>query len=228
MVYFGTGEYLQDSDNNVANTQTQSFYAIWDQCQLGSSTTCTTVPKTLTTTGGLVQQSIIAQTTVGTLNVRATSSNTVKYPPNQGWFMDFVNPNTGLNNGERIVSASILRDGRIIFATLIPIPIITSTTDVCAPSSTSTSWVMVLDAISGASPTTPALGTTLITLSTGKSVPISGQQTTGGSIGTPTIINTSSGSQMYGNDSGGNVEKFNLTSPPPSATGAGRQSWRQL
>jgi type IV pilus assembly protein PilY1 len=141
--------------------------------------------------------------------------------------MDFVNPTDTLNHGERIVSASILRDGRIIFSTLIPIPD-TTNTDVCSPSATSTSWVMVLDAITGARPSAPALGSIMVTLPDGSSVAISSVQTSSGSMGTPTVITNPSGGQINGSNSTGGIEKITYNPASPSSTGAGRQSWRQL
>jgi type IV pilus assembly protein PilY1 len=257
MVYFGTGQYFQDTDNNVANTKTQTFYGIWDQCPLvGLPTTFTgstqstspasvcntTISSPIRTTpantpaGTLVEQEIVTQQTVSGSNIRGTSSNTINWATQKGWYMDFINPNpdttvppnpNGNNQGERIVSASILRDGRIIFSTLIPIPTTTSTTDVCVAGSASTSWVMILDAITGASPSTAALGSSMVTVN-GKSVPISGQQTEGGSIGTPTIITSPSGGQLNAGNSSGGIVKLPYNPASASTTGAGRQSWKQL
>ena len=168
MVYFGTGKYFEAADNEVTTTQTQSFYGVWDECPLGGDTTkcATTVPKT-----SLLQQTINTQTLAdGTLvtatniatatnpEVRTTSANTINYPTQKGWYIDFLNPNTSKNEGERIVSASLLRGGRIIFVTLIPIPI-TSANDTpsCTAGSKSTSWLTELNALTGAGPDVPVL-----------------------------------------------------------------------
>jgi type IV pilus assembly protein PilY1 len=177
MVYFGTGKYFEDSDNLVTNTKTQSFYGIWDKCLLDfksdgitanpskvASNCASTVPKTT-----LVQQSILVQlapTVAIPVNVRVTSANTVNYSTKNGWYMDFVNPNpdttvppnpNGNNQGERIVSASLLRNGRIIFTTLIPVPpkVTTDPNALCTAGSQSTSWLTILDAISGSRTLTP-------------------------------------------------------------------------
>jgi type IV pilus assembly protein PilY1 len=159
--------------------------------------------------------------------VRGTTSNTIDYSSKKGWYMDFINPNDTLNHGERIVSASILRDGRIIFSTLIPIPD-TTATDVCLPSSSSTSHVMVLDALTGGRPSTPALGSLMVTLPDGSSVAVSGVQSTSGSMGTPTIITRPDGGQINGSASSGNIEDIKYNPASTSTTGAGRQSWKQL
>jgi hypothetical protein len=62
----------------------------------------------------------------------------------------------------------------------------------------------------------------------GKSVPISGQQTEGGSIGTPTIITSPSGGQLNAGNSSGGIVKLPYNPASASTTGAGRQSWKQL
>ncbi|MFI3217658.1 MAG: PilC/PilY family type IV pilus protein [Methylococcales bacterium] len=176
MVYFGTGQYFEKNDNSTANTKTQSFYGLWDACALikdsGGTPICNTIPM-----ANIVKQSIIqeytkttpatATTPAYTVDVRATSNKPVSYlspSTTQGWAMDFISPpppdGTGKNDGERIVSASLLRGGRIVFTTLIPNPTIKSTDDPCANSSSSTGWLMELNANTGARLADPALDIT--------------------------------------------------------------------
>jgi type IV pilus assembly protein PilY1 len=249
MVYFGTGKYIEDTDNLVANTQTQSFYGIWDTCPLassGSTATCTTVTKTQ-----LVQQSIIAQlapTVAVPIDVRVTSQNTVDYAAKYGWYMDFVNPNTNANEGERIVSASLLRGGRIIFATLIPIPpkVDTDPNALCTAGSKSTSWLTELDAITGGRLTTPALdinnsrsvtSTDTVTVSimvngkaTDVAVPASAIKMTNGSTKTPAVMTNPGSDEIKFTGSSEGTAPTGVAESPASTsdTGAGRQSWRQL
>jgi type IV pilus assembly protein PilY1 len=134
MVYFGTGKYFEDIDNNVNNAQTQSFYAIWDNNISVSKSS-------------LQSQRIIAEVISGENNVRATTDTLVNYPTAKGWYMDLLNPSTATSIGERIVSASLLRHGNIIFVTLLPIP--PSGAEICGSGSDGTSWLMELDAITG-------------------------------------------------------------------------------
>ncbi|MDD1609862.1 MAG: hypothetical protein LUO95_04455, partial [Methylococcaceae bacterium] len=219
MVYFGTGKYFEDSDNNVANTQTQSFYAVWDECPLANSSTpaptatCSTVAKT-----ALVKQSIIAQLAPSAtvpFNVRATSNTAVNYPTQKGWYIDFVNPNTNANEGERIVSASLLQNGDIIFATLVPSPPTTNNADpnaLCNAGTKSTSWVMEFDALSGSRLTSPVLDINndgkfdsgdQVTVTVGGveiSVPVSGFQTIG-STRTPVILTDAAATSTTGGGS---------------------------
>jgi type IV pilus assembly protein PilY1 len=246
MVYFGTGKYFEDTDNLVANTQTQSFYGVWDKCPLassGSTAACSTVAKT-----SLVQQTIDAQLAPSVdvpIDVRVTSQNPVDYTTtNNGWFMDFVNPNTSENEGERIVSASLLRGGRIIFATLIPVPpkVSNDPNALCTAGSKSTSWLTELDAISGGRLSSPALdingsrsvtSTDTVTVTVnGKSitVPASGIKMTNGSTKTPAVMtNPGSDEIKYTGSSEGTAPSGIIESPiKNSDKGAGRQSWRQL
>jgi type IV pilus assembly protein PilY1 len=216
MVYFGTGKYFEDADNNIANTKTQSFYGVWDECPLVKDTTgthsCPAISGIITNVGvqksSLVQQSIIAELAPSVavpINIRVTSNSTVDYPTKKGWYMDFVNVNSTAtpkaNDGERIVSASLLRGGRIIFATLIPIPPTASVNpnDLCTAGSKSTSWMMELDALSGSRLSAPALDITkngkvdssdVVTVTVNGvsiTVPASGIKMTNGSTKTPAV-----------------------------------------
>jgi type IV pilus assembly protein PilY1 len=148
LVYFGTGQYLQYVD--VSNKQVQSFYAIWDNG----------TPVATTDRSQLLQRSIVSQTSGGTtlvtqsdgstasvgLDTRVTSSTpaAVDYAGGQrGWYMDLVPPSGPA--GERVISTPLLKYDRVIFVTLIP-----DAGDPCLPGGDS--WLMELDAISGAAP----------------------------------------------------------------------------
>jgi type IV pilus assembly protein PilY1 len=146
LVYFGTGSYLTNAD--VANTDVQSFYAIWDK-----PSTTGTVARSV-----LVQQTITAQIAKGTtqtnadgttttfgFDVRTTSANTVDYTTTKrGWYMDLVPPNG--NGGERVISTPLVKLDRVIFLTAIP------STDPCIPGGDS--WLMELSLSTGGATTT--------------------------------------------------------------------------
>jgi type IV pilus assembly protein PilY1 len=96
-----------------------------------------------TDTGASLQkQEILYEITVSSLDldVRATTDTQVDYTSKDGWFMDLVSPVNGAE-GERVVSAPLLRSGRIIFSTLIP------ASDPCGWGGTS--WLMEMDAVNG-------------------------------------------------------------------------------
>ena len=136
MLLFGTGMYYQEKDIN--DMTQQSFYGIWDD--LGSSTVAL---------GNLAEQTIDKEGvyTSGTISLdyRLTSANEVTYPAKKGWYMDLLTPNptasTPLYYGERVVSAPLLRAGRVVFVTLTP------STDSC--SFGGSSWLMELDLATG-------------------------------------------------------------------------------
>ncbi len=98
MVYFGTGQYLQNTD--ISDTSTQSYYGVWDQ---GDPLT----------TGDLIKQTI---TTTGDL--RFISRNQVDYSTDHGWWFDLTENGDSL--GERSVTNSIARGGVVFFNTFVP------------------------------------------------------------------------------------------------------------
>lgn len=139
MLYFGTGRFYANGDNLQAeNDKVQTFYGIHDS-----------FPNKVEAFGrsALTKQQIIFEgknpntnhkdkdTEIRLVsNLAATYSNKLK-----GWYLDLLYNN--VKKGERIVSAPLLRFGRVIFTTLIP------STDPCDFGGDS--WLMELDAISG-------------------------------------------------------------------------------
>jgi type IV pilus assembly protein PilY1 len=155
IVLFGTGKYLETSDTTT--TQTQTFYAIWDKDLTNTSTSAQVASATRnSTSSSLLQRKILAEVTgADGLSYRVTStngsdpiqwkmSNTVG--KHLGWFMDLYN--TENNNtstfGERQVSDSIVRGGKVIFTTLVP------NANACAFGGDG--WLMDLIAATGSQP----------------------------------------------------------------------------
>lgn len=132
MVYFGTGKYFETGDNQPPY-QTQTFYAIWDKV------TANPADNTPIATGraALQEQTVLFEgTPTGSkFEVRITSDTDVDWDTKRGWYLDLPAP------GERVVSLPILRNGRVIFPTLVP------STDPCDAGGTS--WLMELEAVSG-------------------------------------------------------------------------------
>jgi type IV pilus assembly protein PilY1 len=144
LIYFGTGSYLTIAD--ISNTNTQSFYAIYDKPSVTGAVT----------RSNLVQQSLTQVVAAGTANpnancptsttttstcissyaynYRSVSTNTVNYATARGWYLD-------LTPGERVVSAPTIENSMIIFLTDIP------SSDPCVPGGSS--WLMELDELSG-------------------------------------------------------------------------------
>ncbi len=234
MVLFGTGKFLENGDKNPGPKQ--SFYGIYDPNTNTSSDRVTS--RTL-----LTAQTILAEVTVATRRLRVTSENPVP-TTSRGWYMDLLAPPNppGTLQGEMQVSNSILRNGRIIFTTLIPDP------DVC--SSGGTSWLMELDSLTGgrlAATPFDLNGDNLfnnddmitVILPDGSSVTVfvSGVGSEVGITETPGILSqpgTQGGapgqefkylSGSAASPSGSNLQRL-VENPGPNSTG--RQSWRQI
>jgi type IV pilus assembly protein PilY1 len=225
VVLFGTGKFLESIDRDIGSAIKQSFYGIYD-ANTG------TASDVVSGRGDLVQQTILGETTTtfngAPIGVRVTSDNIVDPVAKDGWFIDLVSP-SGFQ-GEMQVTDPVLRNGRVIFTTLIP------DTDVCAYGGRS--WLMEMDAISGSrlsySPfdfnddksfnetdyITVTVGATTLT------VPASGFSQ-GQILAQPRLL--AGENQDFGIVPGsGSQEPPPLPgfSPGPGATG--RQSWRQL
>ncbi|MGB9429802.1 MAG: PilC/PilY family type IV pilus protein [Gammaproteobacteria bacterium] len=111
IVYFGTGQYLGPPD--ITNTNTQSFYAVWDK------------PAAPTATRAQLQQQVITDVVSGTttaaggttsVETRSITNNSVNWATQRGWFMDL--PDTG----ERDITNPRLFNGEVVFATYAPTP----------------------------------------------------------------------------------------------------------
>jgi type IV pilus assembly protein PilY1 len=136
MIYFGTGKYFEQGDSVVGNSpQLQSFYGIRD------------TGNNFTGRNNLQQQTITYEDTPTLRNgtaefeVRVVSNNTVNYSVKKGWYLDLKNPNATNGAGERVTDQAILRNGRVIFPTIIP------SADPC--NFGGTGWLMEIDAING-------------------------------------------------------------------------------
>jgi type IV pilus assembly protein PilY1 len=128
MVLFGTGKYLESSDNS--NAAVQSFYGIWDHNATVSRS-------------NLVAQTVLTATiTVDSVvkPFRTTSSNSVNYAgSDKGWYLNLP------TSRERVTGVPKLESGTIWFNTLIP------STSPCDAGGTG--WLMSLDYLNGKMPT---------------------------------------------------------------------------
>ncbi|MBL4667154.1 MAG: hypothetical protein JKY04_07240, partial [Sneathiella sp.] len=148
MVYFGTGKYMEGTDNVSSGELTQTFHGLWDNGTVISGR------------NNLLQQSISSETAIsdddGAFigNFRVVTSNEITWTgatPHRGWRIDLLNSSTSNNFGERQVTSAVLRNGRVIFTTLIP------STDICAAGGTG--WLMLLDTENGGALSESALFT---------------------------------------------------------------------
>jgi type IV pilus assembly protein PilY1 len=226
MVLFGTGKYLEPADKLLTPRLDQSFYGILD-CNTGTASDLVS--------SGLQQQTIDAESSVTIdstqYNVRLTSNNPVNLQCNnpsqggdqRGWYMNLVSP--GGYQAEKQVSRPLLRNGRIIFTTLIP------DSDPCGFGGNS--WLMELDALTGRrlheSPfdlkrDNQFSEDDMVPVSL---IPASGLQSTVGIIPTPGILVDPMNpvEYLYTPGTSGDIS---VTVENPGDNTHGRQAWRQL
>ena len=215
VVYVGTGKYLEKSDNSTVGATTQSFYGIWDTNVPGASPVARSA---------LVQQTVIASPTVTDVNgtprlTRVTSDNPINWQTQRGFFLDFPAP------GEKQVSNSVLRSGRIIFSTLIP--------NDQPGNFGGTSFLFALDVHGGTQLDRPFFDINKDRLfndqdmatANGQLVPFSALQSDVGIIKTPTLI-TDGASDLALTSGADGVPKTEVTNR--SHEPAGRQAWRKI
>lgn len=231
LVLFGTGKYFEVGDNNSSGEVTQSLYAIWDRQEAAL------VPFDRS---DLLQQEIIAEVEESGSDYRVTSDTQINWNDKDGWYIDLISPGAASNFGERQVSNTIIRNGKIIFTTLIP------SDDPCEFGGTG--WLMELDFASGArleySPfdvnddgsfdSADFICIANCELDADGNpdpdrvlVPASGKKSEVGIIPTPSIASEAGGQKEYKYTSGSSGE-IEVTVENPGPGFEGRQSWRQL
>lgn len=144
MVYFGTGRYFVNGDNDVPTApQVQSLYAVFDNAPITGNTGSSPAG----TRANLVGQTVTAQNVSpdGQFTTRDISRNAVSYygtGARRGWYLD-LKVETALNgNGERFIATPRIQSGRVFFTTYAP------TEDGCTPGGTNFQYG--LDLLSGA------------------------------------------------------------------------------
>jgi len=229
LVLFGTGRYFEVGDNSSIGQTTQSVYGIWDKVSTAAS-----APSFHR--GSLLEQSITQEVTQFGYDLRVTTDTHINWASHNGWYMDLLNTQSSNTNnlGERQVSNTIIRNGRLVFTTLIPSP------DPCDFGGTG--WLMEIDVYSGA-----RLKFTPFDLNHDGQFDIddyvnigdidgdghddyvasSGKKSTVGIIPTPSITETEGGLQEYKYTSG-STGAIELTVENPGSRPSGRQSWQQL
>ena len=242
VVLFGTGKYLEPSDKLSTPTRVQSFYGIFDK-GVGTSDRVTGARTT-----ELIEQTILGEVAnydpdgtgpLKPLNLRVTSDNLIG--TKKGWFIDLLSPSG--YQGERQVSNPIVRDGNVIFTTLIP------DADPCK--SGGRSWLMEMSTIDGKRSETSSFDLNRdgkFTTADNVTITVNGVvmilPATG--LGSDTILQTAAtldgsyrpettppgtdpdGSEviyLYFVDSDGQMQQY-ITNPGPA--GLGRQAWRQV
>jgi len=229
LVVFGTGRYIDPSDNTTASVQT--FYGIRDNGAAVSGLS------------GLVRQSIVGTAhgddsntyritthAVGpaTLDAPLAGDNAVSASAYQssknGWYMNLP------TSGERMVTDPTIRSGRLIFNTLIP------NTDPCGYGGTG--WVMEVDVMTGNRYNSPTFDTNAddqistadLVVYQGAGENTSGRQISSipaaaGFLRASIVAGQAPFENKYVNTSSGNV---NVIGETAGLGTQGRRSWRQI
>ena len=246
MVYFGTGQYIFDGDNDPMQQDTfQTFYGVWDENQ--SSLTAFDRTK-------LLEQKIVKEISQGFdsngdgtdddfFDLRVTTDDPINWDTpafHKGWYMDLYNTEGGNTNhfGERQVTDSILRNNRIIFTTLIP------SADPCDFGGTG--WLMEIDAKDGSRLEFSPFDLNADGEFDGKDhvklvdidgdgvldpVPPSGKKSKVGIPPTPGVVSDSSDPDKPPKElkyTSGSTGKIEVTTENPGSGNVGRRSWREL
>ena len=223
IVYFGTGKYLEKTDNSVVSQDTQTFYGIWDN------------GTTVSGRSDLLKQEIILEPEVTSGGndyiLRVTTSNSIDWDSERGWYLDLINKDpkvTPDNRGERQITNPVYRNGRIIFTTLLP------SESLCDFGGTS--FLMELDAETGGRLPEPPFdlnndgdfdGQDAYTYTDENGnvvvIPPSGRKYQG-VVSTPTIIGCAENECKQMSNTSGNIDSVYEN----TGGNVGRQSWRQL
>ncbi|MFP6825207.1 MAG: PilC/PilY family type IV pilus protein [Pseudohongiellaceae bacterium] len=224
MIYFGTGKYLEAADNNSVGQTTQAFYGIWDKNE---------DVLTAFNSSDLLQQSISnqfaeASDTDGdqmndtTFALRDVSDNAIDWATDMGWKLDLIpdliEGGTNTNNfGERQISNAAVRNGKVIFTTLVP-----STVE-CTFGGTS--FLMQLDVRDGSALEFPAFDlnndgefNTLDSSASGRASDL-------GIMPSVSLLGDGAQDIAFGSGASGAIEVIQLS---VGNQAFGRQSWRQL
>ncbi|MEE4174891.1 MAG: PilC/PilY family type IV pilus protein [Xanthomonadales bacterium] len=142
LVLFGTGQYIETTDNDTASKPTESMFALWDFSE------DYLVSATVAKTNDYVKADLTANAFADRGNVRVIESgvkadwlDTNGDPETYGWYIDLP------QQGERMIRRPVLRDNLVFFVTMTPDP------DPCAAGGTG--YISVLDIDTGIAPIFP-------------------------------------------------------------------------
>lgn len=224
MVFFGTGKYVEVLDNDPTGQTTQSFYGIWDK-NTGSLTPFDSSDLLAQTITNQYQESFDTNddgVDDETYTLRDVSDNEISWTTHMGWKLDLKPENVeGASNasnfGERQVSNALIRDGRVIFTTLVPSSV------ECEFGGTS--FLMELDFRSGGALEYPAFDLNADGEYDGDDSDASGRASDVGIMPTVSILANGAEDVAFGSGASGDIDVIQLSVGVESF---GRQSWRQL
>lgn len=224
MIFFGTGKYLEVNDNDGFGQDTQGFYGIWDKNESTYSTISSSSLLTQTITNQFSQAFDTNEdgSLDETFQLRDVSDNLIDWDVHLGWELQLIpekieNAANTSNFGERQISNAIVRNGRVIFTTLIP-----STVE-CEFGGTS--FLMTLDFRDGSALEFPAFDLNGDGEYDADDTSASGRASDVGIMPTVSILADGAQDVAFGSGASGDIDVIELT---VGNQAFGRQSWRQL
>ncbi len=224
MVFFGTGKYLEINDNDPMTETTQAFYGIWDK-NTGSLTpfdSSDLLAQTITNQYQQVFDAVADSIDDKTFTLRDVSDNQIDWDRHSGWKLSLQPENVegsanASNFGEQQVSNAIIRDGRVIFTTLVPSSV--------ECESDGTSFLMEVDFRTGGALAFPAFDLNNDGEYDGDDTHASGRASDVGIMSTVSILADGAQDVAFGSGANGAIDVIQLSVGNESY---GRQSWRQL
>ncbi|WCM92472.1 PilC/PilY family type IV pilus protein [Acidovorax sp. NCPPB 2350] len=216
VVGFGTGKYLEASDNAVdLATQVQSFYALYDtpsDSQIDTRGDARFNGRTRLQQSTVNKTTITASPFIWAAPLQATSG-TASVNKKAGWFIDF--PNSGPNGGERQITNAILFGKQIIFTSLLPT---TMSTSACGGGASYTYTANLASGLGDVSAISNGTQGAPIIFSKGSVITVS--DSTGLRKKTETIV--------LGRPSANGDNKLSISDTKTAESIVGRLSWRQI
>ncbi|WP_207061725.1 pilus assembly protein [Motiliproteus sp. SC1-56] len=235
MVLFGTGQYFLEGDEvavagSASSASPYAFYGIWDKND-GKSAPTSLTTQTVTAEGRV----ILSDGTEGP-EVRVTSNSSAN--STSGWKLElksYEDSDSSQVFQERVVSEAVVRNGRVIFSTLIP----------NGKPYDGTGWMMEVDVFSGArlddvpfdlndddqfndKDRVKVKGSGEIEAGgSGNLMAVSGMKSTVGLISTPNVVSASNKEYKHLSGSSGDIQTV-VESTDGATFSKGRQSWQQL
>jgi len=217
LVAFGTGQYIETTDNVPTDQATQSFYIIRDT--FGAAV----IDSSREITNGNKHNNLLAQEIVREdNNKRELSTHAVDWATHSGIYLDLINTGSGNTNnfGERQVTDSVLFGNKVIFTSLLPNP------DPCTVGGSS--WYMELNIHTGQSwkQGTAAIDDPATTEDESQTIPADTSNSKLDAIGTTSTVTVNTIKNQ--SDSSRNLSDGTSENDLGDETLIGRLSWRQL
>jgi len=224
MVFFGTGQYLEISDNDPIGEETQAFYGIWDK-NLASLTPFNSSNLLVQSVTDQYQQSFDTDgdgVDDETFTLRDVTDNEIDWSTHLGWKLSLIPDNVEgapnvSNFGERQISNALVRGGRLIFTTLVPSSV------ECEFGGTS--FLMEIDFRTGGALEFPAFDLNGDGEYDGDDTDASGRASDVGIMPTVSILADGAQDVAFGSGASGDIDVIQLSVGSESY---GRQSWRQI